>query len=210
MLEHVPAWLGEMLRGRRAGHRKLVAADTDILSGTEAMTLTSPAFSHGGRLPIRFTADGAGVSPPLSWSPVPDATRCLVLIVEDPDAPFANPLVHAIVWNIPQDKSGLAEGAIIADGAGGEGGDVGRNSLLSEGWLPPDPPNGHGEHDYVFQLFALDRITELGDSPGRRSVVEAIAGHVLALGVLIGTYSRGEPSSLAPAGAGAASGLIAG
>ena len=66
MLEHVPAWLGSLLHDRRAGHDKLVAADPDIRLGADTIELSSPAFAHGGRLPVRFTADGEGISPPLS------------------------------------------------------------------------------------------------------------------------------------------------
>lgn len=192
MLEHVPAWLGHLLRDRRAGHEKLVAADPGIRLGADSIDLSSPAFSAGGRLPIRFTADGEGVSPPLVWGDVPVGTATLALIVEDPDAPASKPLVHAIVWDMPSNERRIAEGVIVADGAGGEDGHVGRNSFLREGWLPPDPPTGHREHDYVFQLFALSERPDLGASPGRGAFVEAIAGKVLATGVLIGTYSRGE------------------
>jgi hypothetical protein len=62
MLEHIPAWLGHLLRDRRAGHETLVAADPDIRLTADTIDLTSPAFAPGGRLPIRFTADGNGLS----------------------------------------------------------------------------------------------------------------------------------------------------
>jgi len=198
LLEHVPSWLGGMLRGRRAGHETLVAADPDIRLAADAIDLTSPAFAPGGRIPVRFTADGEGVSPPLAWSDVPDGTESLALIVEDPDAPASKPLVHAIIWDMPPEARQIAEGAIVSDGSGGEDGDVGRNSFLREGWLPPDPPTGHGEHDYVFQLFALSERMSIDTSPGRGAFVTAIAGRVLAAGVLIGTYSRGEPADIGP------------
>jgi Raf kinase inhibitor-like YbhB/YbcL family protein len=194
MLEHVPAWLGHLISDRRAGHEKLVVADPEIRLGADTIDITSPAFSAGGRLPIRFTADGEGVSPPLVWSAVPAGTVSLALIVEDPDAPASKPLVHAIVWDMPATERRIAEGVIVADGTGGEDGNVGRNSFLREGWLPPDPPTGHGEHDYVFQLFALSEAPGLGASPGRSAFVDAIAGRVLAAGVLVGTYSRGHPA----------------
>lgn len=192
MLEHVPAWLGALLKDRRAGHEKLVAADPAIRLTADTFELSSPAFAHQARLPTRFTADGAGVSPPLLWSEVPNGTASLALIVEDPDAPAGQPLVHAIVWNVSPDERRIEEGAIAADGAGGPDGDVGRNSFLREGWLPPDPPTGHGPHDYVFQLFALSERVDLDASPGRSAFVEAIQDRVLGAAVLIGTYSRGE------------------
>src|SRR3546814_7454844 len=84
--------------------------------------------------------------------------------------------------------------SIAADGAGeSDGRDVGRHSFFGEGWLPPDPPTGHGEHRYAFQLFALDDDTpDPGETPRRAALVKAMRGHVLAAGLLIGTYSRGD------------------
>ncbi|WP_156679973.1 YbhB/YbcL family Raf kinase inhibitor-like protein [Sphingomonas profundi] len=201
MLEHVPHWLGAMLRRARAGHGKLVVAQAELGLGAQAIDLSSPAFAAGGRLPERFTADGAGLSPPLLWGEVPAGTRSLALIVEDADAPAPQPLVHAIVWGLPADERRLTEGAIVADGSGGpDGRDVGRNSYFAEGWLPPDPPTGHGAHDYVFQLFALADTPPLGKGPGRSALVSAMAGRVLAAGVLIGTYSRGEAAMIGSEG----------
>lgn len=198
MLEHVPEWLGQAMRGLRAGADKLCIAEADLGPGFAAIDLSSPAFGHGGRLPPRFTADGEGMSPPLLWSAPPAGTRSLALIVEDADAPSPQPLVHAIVWNIPAEARRLEEGAIRADGPGGpDGSDVGRNSYLREGWLPPDPPTGHGDHDYAFQLFALGAADDPGDTPGRSALVKAMAGRVLGAGLLIGTYSRGGEAPVA-------------
>lgn len=201
MLEHVPAWLGGLLRNVRAGHGKLVAADPSLGALGSTLDLSSPAFANQARLPVRFTADGEGVSPPLTWGEAPSGTACIALIVEDPDAPAPRPLVHAVVWGIAADERRLEEGAITRDGAGGPDGDVGRNSFRGEGWLPPDPPRGHGQHDYVFQLFALSERPELAESPGRAAVVEAMAGKVLAAGILIGTYSREEEADVGPVAA---------
>lgn len=192
MLEHVPQWLGQAMRGLRAGADKLCIAEAELGPGFTSIDLTSPAFGHGGRLPPRFTADGEGVSPPLVWGAPPAGTHSLALIVEDPDAPSPQPLVHAIIWNISADTQRLEEGAIRADGPGGpDGSDVGRNSYFQEGWLPPDPPTGHGDHQYAFQLFALGKTDAAGDTPGRSALVKAMAGRVLGAGLLIGIYSRG-------------------
>ncbi|MGF7153593.1 YbhB/YbcL family Raf kinase inhibitor-like protein [Novosphingobium gossypii] len=197
MLEHVPAWLGALLKNVRAGHAKLAIVKED--HGERMIPLSSPAFADGQRLPIRFTADGEGISPPLVWGAVPPQTVSLALLVEDPDAPAPNPLVHALVWSLPPDLNSLPEGAIIADGTGGaDGRDVGRNSYFVEGWLPPDPPTGHGAHDYVFQLFALSETPVLDANPGRSEFLDAIRGHVLAVGLLVGTYSRGDAASSQP------------
>lgn len=197
MLERLPGWLGGMLRNFRAGHSKLVIVQPELEIGDTVIDLSSPAFAYGARLPVRFTADGEGVSPPLVWGDVPDGTTSLALIVEDPDAPALHPIVHALVWHLPPDERRLAEGAIVRDGSGADDGrDVGRNSFFSEGWLPPDPPTGHGSHDYVFQLFALSETPEIGANPGRSGLMRALAGRVLGAGMLVGTYSRGEEATL--------------
>ncbi len=200
MLEHVPSWLGVVLRGVRAGASKLTIVDP-ALGQFDSLDLSSLAFADGQRLPERFTADGAGVSPPLHWRGVPAGTTSLALVVEDPDAPSPQPLVHAILWDMPPQDGQLTEGEIRADDDSGTHGDVGRNSYLREGWLPPDPPTGHGEHRYAFQLFALSGTADLDPSPGRTAVVEAMAGRVLAAGLLTGTYSRGTPADIGPVGA---------
>lgn len=199
MLEHMPAWLGSALRNVRAGHGGLVIANSNIALPEAQLDLGSPAFGHSGRLPDRFTADGPGISPPLIWAAPPTGTKMLALIVEDPDAPAPHPLVHAIVWGIDPDERSLAEGALTAGAVGSAA--IGRNSYLASGWLPPDPPMGHGVHDYVFQLFALTEAPYLGAHPGRAAVIAAMRRlSVLAVGVLIGTYSRDVALSVDLAG----------
>ena len=201
MLEHVPAWLGRLLADRRAGPDKLVAVRPDMAAPPGmALQLTSPAFADGGRLPDRFTADGPGTSPPLIWTGAPVGAT-MALIVEDPDAPASQPLVHAIVWGLSGETGRVAEGALSDDEADA-GVTLGRASFFRTGWLPPDPPTGHGEHRYAFQLFAVAAdVADPGDKPGRQALIEAMAGKVLAADVLIGTYSRGEERPVGPVGA---------
>ena len=202
MLEHVPGWLGRTLSGVRAGVEKL--AIVELGAGLPELELMSPAFPHGGRMPPRFTADGRGFSPPLVWTAPPAGSGSLALLVEDADAPTPQPLVHAVVWGMGPEAGEFVEGGIAPDGDGWRGRDVGRNSFLREGWLPPDPPTGHGEHRYCFQLFALDAAApDPGGNPGRSALVEAMRGHVLAAGLLVGFYSREEPAPVGPVGAGA-------
>lgn len=186
MLEHLPHWLGEALKSVRAGGDKLAVCRRE-LNPAGPLRLSSPAFADGAELPTRFTADGAGVSPPLLWANVPELTASLALIVEDPDAPAPKPLVHALLWDIPADAGGLPEGA-IGDGGPGE---AGRNSFLGAGWLAPDPPTGHGDHHYAFQLFALSQRPAIEGTPGRSALIGAMRGRVLASGLLTGLYRRG-------------------
>ena len=201
MLEHVPAWLGRALSGARAGTEKLAAGRPDLGPDLAALTLVSTAFADGARLPERFTADGEGSSPPLLWQDPPAGTDRLVLLVEDADAPAPQPLVHAVVWGLPAAAGSLAEGA-ISQGDATSGVRIGHNSFGRRGWLPPDPPTGHGQHRYVFQLFAIGPgADDPGEDPGRGAVLDAIAGHVLGIGVLVGIYSRGEESPVGLVGA---------
>ena len=93
--------LGVLLRNRRAGHHTLAWARPD-LQAPETFTLTSPAFEHGEPIPPRHRGriGGPNVSPPLSWSPPPEATRELVLVVQDPDVPMKRPATHALTVGI--------------------------------------------------------------------------------------------------------------
>jgi hypothetical protein len=152
--------------------------------------VSSPAFMDQGRLPAAYTADGRGTSPPLIWTGAPASAAGLVLIVEDADSPTPHPLVHAIAVNLAPGDGALAEGALnpLPDRALGP--DVGINSFFKQGWLPPDPPPGHGPHRYVFQIIALSEGFTFGKTPGRSEVLDAIADRSIAAGLLIGIYER--------------------
>lgn len=190
MLEKIPAGVGDALRGVRAGFDKVVSEHAAFAAAPATLTLTSSAFADGGALPARYTEDGDKISPPLSWTTPPAGTHALALIVEDPDAPSPEPFVHLVIWDLPPDLDGLPEGELKSPHHEGLSEPLGRNTFLSAGWLPPDPPTGHGPHAYVFQIFALDRRLTFDGHPGRGAVVEAMTGHVLAKGVLVGTYER--------------------
>ncbi len=189
MLEHVPAGLGHALRGVRAGFEKVVS-EADFPGVADSIKMTSNAFEDGSSIPARYTEDGEKISPPLQWDKVPSGTAALALIVEDPDAPSPEPLVHLLAWDLPATLMALPEGEFKSPGHAGLEEQLGRNSFLSAGWLAPDPPTGHGPHLYVFQIYALDCKLDFDGHPGRNSVVKAMKGHVLAKGVLVGTYER--------------------
>lgn len=191
MLEKIPAAVGQALSGFRSGLEKIAYNDPS-LSVPETIALTSDAFEAEGPIPARFTEDGAKVSPPLRFRSVPADAGSLVLIVEDADSPTPSPFCHALVWNIPPSDGGFQESALDKDAMPTTrvGAVVGKNSLLALGWLPPDPPTGHGAHRYAFQIFALDHAPELDEGTGRGAVLAALKGHVLAKGLLIGLYER--------------------
>ncbi|WP_375454333.1 YbhB/YbcL family Raf kinase inhibitor-like protein [uncultured Methylobacterium sp.] len=190
MLEKIPAGLGQALSGLRAGLGK-TAYHSDFADVPETLALTSAAFADGAPIPARYTADGAKTAPPLAWSGLPAGTVRIAILAEDADSPTPRPLVHLIAWNLAPTTHNLAEGALTAAGVPGFRPDLGRNSFLTDGWLPPDPPAGHGAHRYLFQVYALDRALDLPPSPGRGAVVDAMRGHVLGKGCLTGSYERG-------------------
>ncbi|AYV48544.1 YbhB/YbcL family Raf kinase inhibitor-like protein [Caulobacter flavus] len=190
MLEKIPHGVGRALRGVRAGFEKVASEDRAFAGLADTIALTSDAFDDGGALPPRFTADGEGLSPPLSWTNLPPGAAAAALLVEDPDAPALEPLVHLLAWDLPADLIALPEGQLRSPGHDGLDESLGKNSFLQAGWLPPDPPTGHGPHLYVFQLFALDRKLAFEAPPSRGRFLKAIEGHVLAKGMLVATHER--------------------
>ncbi len=198
MLEKLPDAFGHALRGQRAGLDKIAFHAVDLRAGMAALTVSSLAFADHAPIPERYTADGAGRSPPLQWTGVPPDAASLALIVEDADAPTPQPLVHAIVVDLDGGDGALPEGALPSDDNDGSGLHVGRNSYLQAAWLPPDPPPGHGVHRYAFQLFALAAGATFDGVPGRDAVLAAVKEHGLASGCLIGTYERPDASIKTP------------
>lgn len=152
--------------------------------------LRSPAFADHGAIPTRFTAEGEDVSPPLVWSGVPEHTKSLALIVEDPDAPDPThprmTWVHWVVVDLPPELEGLEENASLH--AMPVGCREGRNDWGRIGYGGPSPPIGR--HRYVHRLFALDGSLAHLAHPTRADVLRAIQGHQLAEAVLVGTYQR--------------------
>ncbi|MDB5431118.1 MAG: YbhB/YbcL family Raf kinase inhibitor-like protein [Caulobacter sp.] len=191
MLEKLPKAVGHALEDVRAGITKILYQEEASQAAPEIISLRSPAFVDGGIIPVRYTADGSGLSPPLSWRGAPGRAASLVIVVEDADSPTLNPLVHAIVHDLPAVDGGLEEGA-LPSGQGGEADPaMGRNSFFKTGWLAPDPPPGHGAHRYVFQIFALDYRLDLDKPPGRGVLAQLMRGHVVGRGKLTGLYARG-------------------
>src|ERR1700735_3099281 len=144
MLENLPEAIGHALEHQRAGIEKILF-NAEPAGELSVIELTSPAFVPNSQLPQRYTADGAGVSPSLRWRNVPPNAATLALIVEDADSPTPEPLVHGIVVDIDPREPGLVEG-IFSGARDASPEKLGLNSFLTHGWLPPDPPPGHGVH----------------------------------------------------------------
>lgn len=155
-----------------------------------SLTLTAPAFQHGGAIPTRHTCEGADLSPQLAWSGVPAGTHSLVLIVDDPDAPDPKAprmtWVHWVLYNLPPAATGLAEGVAASQLPAGTL--QGVNDWHRTGYGGPCPPLG--KHRYFHKLYALDvKLTDLRQ-PTKAAVEKAMHGHVLAQTELLGLYQK--------------------
>ena len=146
-----------------------------------SITLTSTAFTEGGTIPKKYTCDDANSSPALAWSGVPEGTRSLALIADDPDAPVGT-WVHWVLYDLPADLTSLPEGA---QGLGTQG----TNDFRRAGYGGPCPPKGPA-HRYYFKLYALDTQLNLKPGASKADVEKAMKGHILAQGQLMGKYGR--------------------
>lgn len=153
-------------------------------------TLISVSFPHNGVIPPRHTCDGKNISPALSWTEIPEGTQSLVLIVDDPDAPDpAAPKmtwVHWILYNIPPNAAGLAQG--IAEKDLPPGTLQGINDWKQTGYGGPCPPIG--THRYFHKLYALDTVLPDLQQPTKAKLEQAMQGHIIAQAELIGRYQR--------------------
>jgi Raf kinase inhibitor-like YbhB/YbcL family protein len=154
------------------------------LRRTVPLHLLSPAFRNGERLPARYTVDGQGISPPLRWGNPPAQTCSLAIACDDPDAP-SGVLVHWVAWNIAPDRRHLDEGASASSDKMREG----TNDFGRRGYFGPNPPYGE-RHRYAFRIYALDVCLDLSPEATRVELDIAMAGHVLAEGILIGRYQH--------------------
>jgi len=148
--------------------------------------ITSSAFEEGGLIPAKYTCDGADVSPPLQWDAVPEGTKSVALICDDPDAPMGT-WVHWVLFNLPSDAKELAEN-IPAEETLPNGAKQGVNDFGRIGYGGPCPPGG--THRYFFKIYALDTEVGLEAGADKRQLLKAMEGHILEQGQLVGKYKR--------------------
>ncbi len=134
--------------------------EAPAVSDTPILDVTSSAFGRGAAIPAKYTCDGDNVSPPIAWSAVPDGTRSIALIHDDPDAP-AGTWIHWVLYGVPPDTTQLAEDLPAQDTLD-DGSIQGTNDFGDRKYGGPCPPAG--THRYFFKVYALD--TELGLAPG--------------------------------------------
>ena len=154
------------------------------------LAISSPAFSNNNGLPDEYSCEGDDVSPQLEWSGMPDGTRSLALIVDDPDAPDPRApkrtWVHWVLYNIPTATSGLPKG--VPSSHLPDGTLEGINDWKRTGYGGPCPPIGR--HRYFFKLYALDTVLSELSPPTKDVLLKAIDGHVLESAELVGTYQK--------------------
>jgi len=151
-----------------------------------AIKVVRSAFQEGGMIPADYTCDGKNISPPLSWSGMPEKAVTLALICDDPDAPVGT-WVHWVLYNLPASakelpadvppEEKLASGAV-----------QGKNDFRKVGYGGPCPPGG--THRYYFKLYALDKALDLKPGATKKELLKAMEGHILAEGQLMGRYKR--------------------
>lgn len=172
----------------------LASADPQTLAknafdAPSTITVSSSAIPAGGTIDPKYSDYGQGISPPLRWSSLPDGTQSVVLTMEDPDAHTTTPFVHWAIANITPSLHDLPENVREAS-TPLLGKDVrrGTNSNSERGYFGPHPPVGDPPHHYHFQIFALDTQLNLPEGFNRDALLQAMRGHVLAEGELIGLF----------------------
>lgn len=154
------------------------------------MKLISPAFGEGGWIPREHTGEGRDLSPPLQWTGLPEGSRSLALILEDPDAP-AGLWIHWVLFNLPVTPAALPEGVKRSPelpGGARQGSCWGVDRFTRHGYHGPLPPAGP-PHRYRFCLAALDCFLDLPAGSTASQLRSAMKGHVLAETSLTGLYA---------------------
>ena len=151
-----------------------------------SIKLTSAAFKEGGMIPAKYTCAGADVSPPLAWDRVPDGTRSIALVFDDPDAP-AGTWTHWLVFDLPPGTRGLPQN-VPAQGELQGGGRQGTNDFQRIGYGGPCPPAG--THRYSFKLYALNATLGLAPGASKTELQRAMLGHILDEGRLTGRFAK--------------------
>ncbi len=154
--------------------------------GGSNMNLTSSSFSNGDMIPSKYSCDGENISPPLTWTDIPEGTKTFALICDDPDAP-AGDWVHWIMYDIPVEVHELPENIEkipVLDNRSVQG----KNDFRKIGYDGPCPPDG--VHRYFFKIYALDLVLQQKPGLTKHELFQVIKGHVLGEGQLMVKYGR--------------------
>jgi len=147
------------------------------------MRLTSSAFDDGDEMPIELGYKNGNETPALSINGIPEGTKSLALIMDDPDAMGAvgKVWVHWVVWNIDPTRefiTGNPQESKFVEGM---------TDFGEVGYGGPAPPDKR--HTYVFKLYALDTILDLPEGSPKAALESAMEGHIIEQTQLTGTYA---------------------
>jgi Raf kinase inhibitor-like YbhB/YbcL family protein len=146
----------------------------------------SSAFEEGCMIPSKYTCDGEDISPPIEVHGIPEGTKSIALISDDPDAPMGT-WIHWVLYNLPADTRQLEED-ITSDEVLPNGAKQGTTDFGGIGYGGPCPPSG--THRYFFKVYALDTQVEPAPGATKEQLLTAMEGHILAQGQLMGKYKR--------------------
>jgi hypothetical protein len=137
------------------------------------MKLESYAFENGKVIPRKYGYKIENLSPPLQISEIPEGTKSLVLIMDDPDAMVAvgKVWVHWVLWNISPNTKEIHENTIPKDSI------EGKNDFDVIGYGGPAPPDK--EHTYIFKLYALNETLTLKQGSTKTDIEESIKNNIL-------------------------------
>jgi len=144
------------------------------------LTITSPAFAPNTMIPEKYTCQGANINPPIHIEGIPEGTKSMVLILNDPDAPVNGGFDHWVMWNIDQTMPDIPEGY--------HGAMQGFNSSHKKGYIGPCPPQG--THHYHFKVYCLNSLINIPPDSYGEKVERTIKGRIIAQGELIGLYTK--------------------
>ena len=173
---------------------RITISRLNLLIGDDTMPLTisSSAFLDGEPMAAKYTCEGQDISPPLTWDGIPEGTRSLALIVDDPDAPDPEApkmtYVHWVLYNLPPEAMGLPEGTTAIELPAGTR--EGLNDWQRVGYGGPCPPIGR--HRYFHKLYALDVVLNDLENPTKDALLKAMQGHILDQAEIVGTYRKGQ------------------
>lgn len=150
------------------------------------MELSSPDVVEGYSLAqaqLYSECGGGNVSPALSWSGAPPATKSFAVTLYDSDA--SGGWWHWIVYDIPASANGFTRGTAPA------GALMGENDFGASAYGGACPPPGSGPHHYHFTLWALDVADTPFKGGANGKTVEAFfKAHKLATATLTAVFQR--------------------
>ena len=152
-----------------------------LLFNKVSIPLTSTAFANNGDIPAKYTCQGKNINPPLAIGQTPKGTVSLALIIDDPDAP-KGVFDHWVVYNINPTTTLIAENS--------KPGTEGKNGTGESAYMGPCPPSG--KHHYFIRLYAVDKMLDLKSGATKKEVQDAIDGHILGEGELVGMYQKSK------------------